>query len=306
MIRSLSPQLQIQAIKELNEVPERITEDIKTIREWLIKQPHLKAYDDDQTLITFLRGCKYSLQTTKNKLDFFYTVRTLEPKLYNNRDPFSPDIQRVLNAGLIYILPETDDDGARIIIWNPSKCDPNTMPYETLIKIGSMFMNILMMEDDNAIISGIKILVDLKNVPLQYATQFTPLALKIHMQTVEKALPLRIKCFHFTNCPAVIEFAYNLIKSFISSKLVDRMSLHNDVEKFYTIVPQRLMPKEYGGTNDSLANLQGVWKRKMESYREWFLKDVEYKSNESLRPGEPKTWSNVFGVEGSFRKLVID
>lgn len=44
----------------------------------------------------------------------------------------------------------------------------------------------------------------------------------------------------------------------------------------------------------------------MESYRKWFLEDEQYFSNEMKRRGEPKTSADVFGVEGSFRKLNID
>ncbi|KAF5280972.1 hypothetical protein FQR65_LT14896 [Abscondita terminalis] len=306
MVRPISFQLQAQAIKEINEVPKRIPEDIITVREWLKKQHHLKAYDDDQTLLNFLRCCKFSLQNTKNKLDSLYTTKTIVPELFNNRDPLSAEIQRVLEAGLIYVLPKLEDNGPRIIIWNMAKCNPDTMSYITLIKISCMFIDVLLMEDDHSIISGVLFWADLKDCPVKYATQFTPTNLKKHMHIIEKALPLRIKGLHFTNCPSVIEYVYHVMKSLSLSKLMQRMSLYNNIESFYSIVPQRLMPKEYGGDNDSMENLKGVWKEKLENRREWFLRDSEYKSNEPLRPGGPKTISDIFGIKGSFRKLTID
>lgn len=42
-IRKVSSSLQLKAINELNEVPERVEEDLKHIREWLTRQPHLKC-----------------------------------------------------------------------------------------------------------------------------------------------------------------------------------------------------------------------------------------------------------------------
>lgn len=42
-VRKLSKELQELAIKELNEDPERIPEDIAYIKEWLSKQPHLNT-----------------------------------------------------------------------------------------------------------------------------------------------------------------------------------------------------------------------------------------------------------------------
>jgi len=84
-IRSLSPELAKKAHDELGEVPERIDEDIETLRTWISKQPHLKARQDAQFLIAFLRGCKYSLEKTKLKLDNFYAMRGAVPELYKNR-----------------------------------------------------------------------------------------------------------------------------------------------------------------------------------------------------------------------------
>ncbi|XP_049942692.1 retinol-binding protein pinta-like [Schistocerca serialis cubense] len=96
--RQISPELQAIAQKNLNEDPKRRDEDIKHIKEWLKKQPHLKARDDDQWILTFLRGCKFSLEKTKHKLDMFYTMRSALPEIFINRDPFSPIAQKYLNS----------------------------------------------------------------------------------------------------------------------------------------------------------------------------------------------------------------
>lgn len=40
-VRPLSPELAAKAAEELNEDPKRIPSDIKHIREWFSKQPHL-------------------------------------------------------------------------------------------------------------------------------------------------------------------------------------------------------------------------------------------------------------------------
>jgi len=57
------------------------------------------AVPDSQFLITFLRGCKFSLERTKAKMDMYYTLRTALPEFYLNRDPMLPEIQAILKAG---------------------------------------------------------------------------------------------------------------------------------------------------------------------------------------------------------------
>lgn len=42
-IRPISKELQIKAEKELNEDPKRVADDIAYIKEWIKKQPYLKA-----------------------------------------------------------------------------------------------------------------------------------------------------------------------------------------------------------------------------------------------------------------------
>lgn len=42
-IRELSKELQEKAKTDLNENPQRVAEDLKYIKEWLKKQPHINA-----------------------------------------------------------------------------------------------------------------------------------------------------------------------------------------------------------------------------------------------------------------------
>jgi len=69
-IRKLSDELQSVACDELNEVPERIPADIDALRVWLSQCAHIRSRDDDQFLVAFLRGCKYSLEKAKKKSNF--------------------------------------------------------------------------------------------------------------------------------------------------------------------------------------------------------------------------------------------
>lgn len=98
-IRSLTIGLAKLAVDELNEEPERIQSDIDALRNWITRTPHLKSRTDDQFLVAFLRGCKYSLEKAKQKLDLFYTVRTHAPELIKNRDPMNDHVLGMIRLG---------------------------------------------------------------------------------------------------------------------------------------------------------------------------------------------------------------
>lgn len=59
---------------------------------------NFKAFLDDQWLAAFLRGCKFSLERAKEKIDLYYSLRTTAPELYSitHRDP---KFKEILNLG---------------------------------------------------------------------------------------------------------------------------------------------------------------------------------------------------------------
>jgi len=51
---------------------------------------------DDARIMTFLRGCKFSREKCKRKLDMYFTMRAAIPEFFANRDPFGADVQEVM------------------------------------------------------------------------------------------------------------------------------------------------------------------------------------------------------------------
>ncbi|KAF5287381.1 hypothetical protein FQA39_LY15919 [Lamprigera yunnana] len=278
----------------------------RKIRQWLSKQQHLKVRFDDDQIVAFLRGSKYSLQKAKKKIDVYFTIRTLAPEVFHDRDPFQKAIQEIINAGCILPLPNPDNkDGARIIIWYMTNANPETMSFVNLCLVFFMILDILLKEDDNAIVSGVTLWLEATNYSEKYIPQVTPTAMKKYFNCIEKAYPLRIKAVHVTNLPVCFEILFNIVKTFSKSKIAQRVCI-TDIKNFYQELPQHLCPKEFGGENGSIETTKKEWKKKLESYRNWFIENRDYKSDESLRWGESRTTENVFGIEGSFRRMEFD
>ena len=56
---------------------------------------------------SFLRGCKYSLEKAKKKIDTSMTVRNLLPEFFSGWDPKRPELQAALKLG--YLLPRSTE-----------------------------------------------------------------------------------------------------------------------------------------------------------------------------------------------------
>lgn len=72
--------------EELKKNPELKESDIKSLREWCEKQPHLPKITDSE-LALFLHSNYYRMEPTKTTIDTFYTARTHVPEFFSNRDP---------------------------------------------------------------------------------------------------------------------------------------------------------------------------------------------------------------------------
>ncbi|PZC74679.1 hypothetical protein B5X24_HaOG207348 [Helicoverpa armigera] len=219
-VRALTPVLAEKARAELNEDPARLEADLQHIKDWLAKQPHINARTDDQWLVVFLRGCKFSLERTKEKLDLYYSVRTTAPELFQMRHT-DPLFDEILGLGAFIILPKpATPDGPLIAIVRLSSYDPNK---------------------------------------------------------------------------------YNIVDVMAATN-----ALMRNLDEFYNYVPKEALPAEYGGNAGTIDEITAYWRNKVKEYGSWLEEDFKYGTDESKRPGKPKTAEDMFGVDGSFRKLDFD
>ncbi|XP_059608032.1 uncharacterized protein LOC132255878 [Phlebotomus argentipes] len=305
-IRPIAPELVKIAKEELNEVPERISEDLEALREWIRKQPHLKARTDDQFLVTFFRGCKWSLERTKQKLDTFYTVRSALPELIHHRDPLEKRTLEVIRMGFVMPLPLTErPDGPRIMLFRPGVYNPTLHTIHEMIRVSLMVNDILLCTDDNRSIAGQIGIVDLAGATMAHLGQANVVLMKKFSMITQDASPLRQKGFHFVNAPSGFATVYNLAKGMFNEKMQQRFRVHTDRESLFKCIPKRLLPSEYGGEAGPIQKIIDDLEKDLIGARDFFREEDNFGTNEKRRIGRPKNAETLFGVEGSFRKLQV-
>ncbi|CAK1590112.1 unnamed protein product [Parnassius mnemosyne] len=291
--------------EELNEKPENNARDLAHIKEWLKQEPHLPDEIDDQCIMTFLRGCKFSLEKTKRKLDMYFTMRTAVPEFFENRDVTRPELQEIVKVVQIPPLPGLTPDGRRVVVMRGLDKDGQTPIVADAFKLALMMGDVRLFEEKEGVAGDVYILDASVVTPTHFA-KFTPALVKKFFVCVQEAYPVKLKQVHVINVSPLVDKIVNFVKPFLKEKLRERIFLHTDINDLYKYVPKEMLPTEYGGNAGSMDELHNAWMKKLEEYKDWFAEQEQYKANEALRPGKPTNYDELFGIDGSFRQLVID
>lgn len=252
-IRLLNDDLQRKAREELNEVPARMHKDLQALKIWIEEQPHLCANTDDQFLICFLRGCKYSLEKAKKKIDSYYSFKTKFPEFCNVTNVDSARLREIFRSGYVsvtkssikllliglsssaflYLPTPLHNNGPRIVLVRLSSAEMFSL--EEVLAVNHLLQDIAMLEDDNAVINGLVMIADHKEISLSHILQATPTYLKKWITYNHESIPLRVKSIHFLNAPKIFDIVYNTAKPMLPLKQQDRVRKANNYSIFIII-----------------------------------------------------------------------
>lgn len=306
MIRELTPGLAKIAKEELNEEPKRINDDLQHLKDWITKQPHLKARVDDQWLVGFLRGSKFSLERVKKKLDLYYRLRTTSPDITLRLKPSDSKFIDFLKVGTCLVLPKAKNGlHPRVILLRAGAYDPEKNNVADIMCILYYLVQIVLMEDDAATVIGTKILVDYQGVTMTHFAQASPSLLKKMVAVCQDSMPLRLKGSHHINVPSGVELIFSLISSFLNEKAKERLNIHKNQEDLFKFIPKEIIPAEYGGDGGTVSELIDCWTLKLKEYNSWMRQEEQFGTDESKRAVKLDN-NDEFSNQGSFRKLDID
>lgn len=291
---------------ELNEDVTTRDKDLAHIKEWLKKQPHLPDEWDDQRIMTFLRGCSFSLEKCKRKLDMYFTMRAAAPEFFTNRDVNKPPLRNVMaNKVQGPPLPGLTPNGRRVIVCRGVDDKLESHEITDTLKLALMIGDVRLFEETEGVGGDIYVL-DGRVLAPSHLGKLSPAVLKKFFICVQEAYPVKMKEAHIINASPVVEAFVNFVKPFLSEKLRKRIFIHKNLGDLYKYVPQDMLPEEYGGKAGSMNDLNEAWLKKLGEYADWFAEQENVKANEDLRPGKPTNYDELFGIDGSFRQLAID
>ncbi|XP_034239461.1 alpha-tocopherol transfer protein-like [Thrips palmi] len=289
---------------ELEKNPKIKREHLDQFRSWVQKQPHLPEVPDQQLLL-FLACSDCLMERAKATLEAHYTIKTHAPEFFAHRDPMGTEIQNILNLVEMAILPEPDKHGNRIFIGRLSNPDPTHYNFTAAVKAMQLIIETSLREE--GIAPGYVFVYDQKGVQMGHVVRMPVSSVRKYLHYIQEGLAIKMKAIHVINMNPVGERFLNVLKPFMKKDLFNMLNFYSgNYDALYEHIPKTSLPRDYGGSQDTMLTLHHLQQSKVQAHRDWFLKETSLRVDESRRPGKAQNAGSVFGMEGSFKKLELD
>lgn len=255
---------------------------------------------DDEFLVAFLRTKKYSIDQATKSYENFAIFCYQNPEIFNYSKEKYARLCEIFRSGFVYLLPERDAQGRRILHINYCKLDPAKFNGDDIISVVCLLPLLIVAEEETQI-AGVIVIFNYDNITSKHIGRVTPKQIMSLSKFASNASPGRYGHIYFVNLPGYAQFLIPLIKMGMNEKIKSRVTLARDYEEIKHSFDSKLLPKEYGGNQldsivaEELANFFETHFSRLKGIYEFEIDESKIKRNESNHE-----------VLESFRKLEID
>lgn len=290
--------------EEFKKNPELKDEDLNALKEWVAKQPHLPPITEEQ-LALFLHSCYYRIEPTKSTIDNYFTIRTHAPEIFGNRDPTSKETKEALKTTYFGILPDLTPEGYNVIFFKLARMEPEHYVQIDYIRTHHMVGDIL--TATKGTVKGHIVAFDMTGISFGHVARINMPVMKKNLFYLQEGVPVRLKGIHFINVVPFIDIIMGMFKPFMSPELHSLFKFHQvGSDAIFEHIPKEMYPGDCGGLGKSLKELNEETIELLEKHKDWFKEEEKQRVDETKRIGKPKNIGDLFGVEGSFKKLSVD
>lgn len=282
-----------------NKTEEDVKCDLNSLREWLQKQPHLPQNITDKLLENILIRNKFRIEKTKQKIDKYYSLRNVLPEFFTH----SKDIlEETMKVTAIIPMPTLTDRKERIIVIKFTNPDLEAFDFLNFCN-HFVALNTVLIHVDSSV--GDRIVADWTNISFGHFTKMYPNIIMKILAAYQEGFSSRLLGIHYINAPSFIDTVLRVLKPILKAKLFERICIHKSLEDLYEIIPRKCLPSDYGGDCKEVEKIQAEWIKEINDRSEWLKEEFSMVSDETKRVGDVYK-SDLFGTEGSFKKLNLD
>ncbi|KAH1029824.1 hypothetical protein HUJ05_002984 [Dendroctonus ponderosae] len=288
-----------QIEKELGKSKQDLEKDSQIVEDWLKTQPHLPEIPSKAVIQSFILFNKFSIEATKQKLDMYYTIRKTLPEFFK-KHPCSPEMVLAAKVEYIFPLPKLSKDARRIIYIKINEdYGPESFSFEAFVAHIYNVYEILFRED---LFVGAHFIIDCVALQMSHATKLNLMTMKKTSIVSEKVFSNRVASINLINVPPFIEGTLKLVNAALPEKVRSRLEVHKNADDMLKLFSKKILPKDIGGDEESLATLADLWSKKFEEYKTLFDKLTTINVDESKRPTKLVN-DELLGFYGNFKKL---
>ncbi|CAB3260691.1 unnamed protein product [Arctia plantaginis] len=249
--------------------------DVKAIRVWLAKEPHLPKNFEDVTIKKFLFSCNCSLERTKKCIDEFCTRRAQMIEVFSNRDPLAKDIQHAfMTTNVTCYMDGTDE-----ILIHELRVAPSEYDFYAFLKAFSLQADDWIEREREVLPENHVVILDIKLYTLKLVAKSNIFYFQKFILFLLDAMPVRLKQVHIINCPSFYEYLHNLVKPALPDYICNMIHFHSDHTGLYTFINRENLPKDYGGDCQDMAEQNAFWVKQICENRKVYLDDNFWKAD---------------------------
>ncbi|BES88672.1 SEC14 [Nesidiocoris tenuis] len=242
-----SPVAVEQAKNELRETPELVQSSLAELRKLLDEDATLHFKTDDDTLLIFLRPCKFYAQSA---YELMKRAADFKVKYASTIKDLMPDDEKatLLDHKIVNVLANRDQHGRRVLIANLGSCwDTKNISGDQVFRLFYM-IHILAMGEPETQIRGVVVILDFDGLGMKQVAQLTPSFSMRLLSFIQEAMPLRLKEVHIVRQPFIFNVVWKVFSPFIQQKLKGRIHFHGSKYKdLHAMMGKEQLPGEYGG-----------------------------------------------------------
>ncbi|XP_050353564.1 uncharacterized protein LOC126775570 [Nymphalis io] len=306
-ILEIKPDALTEVRKQYNlEKPGQMKEAIDILENWVKQQKHFKKKDFrphyyELCIIT----CKGSIERAKTQIDKICTMRTLLPQFfedYNVKTAF----KRLNEVFYIVPLPKLTDDYYRIVI---SKFYDFTS-VKDFQHIDYYRMNIVLAEylKIHDYVAGFMVIIDYSETNLiDILSKINIVEMKEAFSIFIEGYGMRIKTIHIISASKVVNSIVAILKQLLNAKVADRIRIHKNIEEIHEYIPKELLPKDYGGEERCLKDLQMEVLDALSSEEHLkYMREINAAGTDENFRQKYNFNEQYAGMPGTFRVLSVD
>ncbi|XP_074041759.1 alpha-tocopherol transfer protein isoform X4 [Leptinotarsa decemlineata] len=278
-------------------------EEVVNVMKWVEFQSHLPNLSELCTAL-FLHSCYYNNELAKTTIDIHHTVKTLCPDIFGNRSPRDPQVKLTIDSFFCSPLPQLTDDGTLVILAKVLDVNPGNFIFPVILKCFDMIT--LFHMHQNGPPNGVIIVFDMEGITFSHFLRVSVVVMKKFLYYLQEGMPIRLKGLHFCNVVSFIDKLIAMMKPFLKEEILRVLGLHIGMDTVYELISKNIFPQDYGGSAESIEILHEKVKARINDNEEFFKYQESQVVDESKRPGKPMNVSDIFGMEGTFKRLEVD